>query len=233
MRRLLALPVAAGLCLSASVTAHELWIERSGETYTLYSGHRHPGHAGHGLEAYQPDTVLRSACFAADGNPRPVAPQRAYPLRISGPCAVSYALLSSGYWTKTPYGTKNLPKDQVQMPLRSWRSYEGVKRVDAWSEALGRPLTEDLELVPLHDPLQLTPGDTLRLLVSYRGQPAAGVAVVYDDEPRGKTGADGAIDIRLRHPGFQIIEATQREPSPSAQADEIARSTTLNFELPP
>mgnify|MGYP001814810636 CR=1 FL=1 len=77
----------------------------------------------------------------------------------------------------------------------------------------------------------LVPGKKLRLLVAYRKQPAEGVVVTYDGKPRGQTGPDGRINIRVRHAGFQVIQASLSRPDPSGMADEIIRTTNLNLEL--
>ena len=54
----------------------------------------------------------------------------------------------------------------------------------------------------------------------------------YDGKPRGTTGRDGRINVRVRHGGFQVIQASLTLPDPSGKADEIVHSANLNFELP-
>jgi nickel transport protein len=56
--------------------------------------------------------------------------------------------------------------------------------------------------------------------------------VSYDGKPRGTTGRDGRINIRLRHGGFQVIQASLTRPDASGKADEVIHSANLNFELP-
>ena len=106
-----------------------------------------------------------------------------------------------------------------------------VERFDGWSAALAEPLTGWLEMTPLGDPASLRQGRKLRLRVTFERQPVEGVVVTYDGKPRGLTGRDGGINIRLRHAGFQVIQASLSRPDASGKADEIVHSANLNFEL--
>jgi nickel transport protein len=221
----------ATLLGAATTQAHDLWIERDGTGYELYYGHRHSDHGGQHRIEYRPDAVQRVACFDATAKVVHQGSAATYPARLAGDCAVAYALLSTGYWTKTPYGTQNVPKDQVKVAISAWLSFESAKRIERWGAALARPLTQDLEVVPLDNPLTLGDGDKLRLLVSFRGQPVAGAVVSYDGKPRGDTGPDGLVNVRIHHGGLQAIEATLRRPLDGKEADEEVHTATLNFAL--
>jgi len=223
--------ILAALILAASAEAHDLWLDQGAGGYMLLYGHRHSAHAGQDRVEYRPEAVRRLSCFGADGQAVGEGTTAAYPARLAGDCAAAYALLATGHWTKTPYGTKNLPKDQVGGAIASWVSFEGVKRIDGWGQGLSRPLTQDLELVPLENPLTLNEGAKIRLRVTLAGQPVAGAVVAYEGEPRGETGPDGLMNIRLRHGGLQRIEATLRRPLHGPKADEEIHTTTLSFAL--
>ncbi len=218
--------------LATAASGHDLWLERTGEVCALcYGHHSSSGHEGEDRVAYSPDIVVRVAAFDERALPVAVARSDTFPVRILGDCAVTYVLTSTGIWTKTPYGTKNLPRRETEMPIASWRSFESVKRVDRWSDALAKPLTDGLELVPQADPLRLGEGDKLRLVVTLRGNPVEGAIVSVDDKPRGTTGSDGKINVRLRRRGFQAIQASLREPSEEVDIDEVVHTTHLNFEI--
>ncbi len=210
--------------------AHELRLEREGESCVLYSGHRHSGHEGEEIVSYSPEIVLWARCFDEEGGEIEAGIGPASPVKIDCDGAILYVMTSSGYWTKTPYGTRNVPKDQVSMPVRSWLSFESVKRVGSWNEKLSRPLTSELELIPLNDPLALEKNGKIRLLVTYQGRPVEGAVVSCDGKPRGRTGEDGRVNIRLRHDGFQAIQASYTLPLDTEKADEAVHSTNLNFE---
>jgi nickel transport protein len=224
--------VLLGCLLCVDAWAHDLWLEHDGPALVLYRGHAHSGHGGDARMPYDPATVLRVDCVDASGDRETPGTDRGYPLRIESPCAVTFVLVSSGYWTKTPYGTQNVPRTGIEHVVDSWQSFESVKYVDEWSEALSRALTSDLEVTPLVAPLRLTPGDKLRLRVTLHGEPLAGAVVSYDGSPRGASGEDGRINIRVRHGGFQFIQASFREAAPSDSADAVIHTTALVFEVP-
>jgi nickel transport protein len=217
------------LVLTGGASGHELWLEAQGDTLTLLYGHTGKTHGEAELRTYSPDEVIRVECFDASGDTASVSVHLSYPVRIAGRPAVTYVLTSSGYWTKTPFGTKRQPKDETKSPLESWLSYESVKRIDTWGEGAGRPLTRDFEITPVKNPLKLDEGKKVRLLVTVHGEPLADVSVAYGGQPRGVTDSRGRINIRLRHGGLQLIQASFTEPADSVKTDEIVRTTTLVF----
>ncbi|MBD3236067.1 MAG: DUF4198 domain-containing protein [Candidatus Eisenbacteria bacterium] len=221
------------LLLPTGAAAHDLWIERDAEGWTLLRGHRHSVHAGEAVLPYSPETLEGVTCVAVSGEALPCAAAQRYPLRVpeAGQAAVCFQI-SSGYWTQTPYGTRNAPPAQVKQAIRSWHSREGAKRIAEWSAAFTRPLTSGLELVPLEDPFALEAGEKLHLRVTLRDAPCADAIVSYFGEPRGRSGEEGTINVRLRQDGLQMIEASFSEPDSAGVCEEIVHAATLNFLLP-
>jgi len=219
------------LLLQGSVQAHDLWIERGGDLHTLAYGHERSGHGGAKTLEYKPEIVRQAACFNAAGQEISVEPGRGYPATLKGDCAASWFFTSSGYWSKTPYGTKNLPKGEAGAVIESWLSLEGVKRIDQWGAGLERVLTGHLELVPRDNPLKLKTGDKLRLTAWLQGKPAAGVTVAYFGKPRGVTDSEGKINLRLQNPGFQLIQASIDLPLNDGKADKAVHASSLQFEI--
>ncbi len=218
--------------MAAPALAHDLWIERAGLTHSLIYGHERSGHEGVKTLEYPPERVLEARCFDDSGRDTGATWRRSYPAQLPGDCALSWFLTSSGYWSKTPYGTKNLPKTEAAGVMDSWRSIEAVKRLDRWSQDLQRPLTPHLELVPQENPLVLKPGDKLHLMAFFQGRPTAGVTVAYFGKPRGVTDEHGAVNIRLQEPGFQLIQASLTLPLDDGRADKTIHSSSLHFEQP-
>jgi nickel transport protein len=225
-----------GLALSAfwaaAVGAHDLWLEADGSDYLLLQGHRHAAHAGGDLVAYPAGFVQRTRCGDAQGRTRELTFDPAYPVRLPGDCAALLVQASSGPWTKTVHGTRPQAPAGLEGVLTSWQALEGVKLLATWSPALRQPLAASLELSPQHDPFSLQPGDKLRLLVSYRGQPQAGVTVAYDGRPRGVTGDDGRINLRIRHPGLQLVSASFEAPVADGPVAKTIHNSVLQFQLP-
>ncbi|MFM1892012.1 MAG: hypothetical protein RLZ44_1089 [Pseudomonadota bacterium] len=218
--------------LSAAAAAHDLWLEPEGDGYLLLQGHRHSAHAGQDLVPYTADFLRSAHCTDRQGATRELPVSVGYPARLPGDCAVLNLSASSGDWTKTVYGTRNQPPAGLSGVVDSWRALEGIKLLTAWAPALRQPLGAMLELSPQHDPFALQPGDKLRLLVSYRGQPQAGVTVAYDGAPRGVTGDDGRINLRIRHPGRQLVTASFAASLPDGPVAQVVHATALQFDLP-
>ena len=226
--------VALGLVLLTSnpCRAHDYWFESDGQDYLLFRGHRYSEHTGEKAVPYDPAIIRRAYCVPPNGRVQHIEPSAEYPARIAGPCAALIVQADSGYWSQTLMGTKNQPKSQLFGVLRSWRALETIKLINAWWDGLSRPLSDGLELVCQTDPLRLRTKQKLRLLVMQEGKPREGVTVAYDGDPRGVTGKDGRINLRIRHTGTQRVTASVEEPSPDDRADKVVRSTALFFELP-
>jgi nickel transport protein len=141
-----ALLIAVLVSMAAHAHAHDLWLEKEGGGFSLYYGHKYSAHQGAEFVEYRPEWVREALCFDGAAEEAAFESHSAYPYRMRGDCAAAYVLISSGYWTKTPYGTENLPRSEARMPLRSWLSYESVKRIDRWNDALAKPLAKGLEI---------------------------------------------------------------------------------------
>jgi len=221
-----------GAAVVNEAVAHDLWLESAPGGYLLYQGHRHSFHEGDEIVPYAPAFTRRAVCLHADGRALSLSLDGRYPAHFAGPCDALLVEVSSGTWTTTTQGTRNQPPDGLAGVVRSWRTLETVKRIDTWSDSMPQPAGDALELVPLNDPLALRPRDKLRLLVALEGEPQAGVTVAYDGEPRGVTGADGLINLRIRRAGRQLITASTRTPADEPGIDYVLHAATLQFDIP-
>lgn len=212
--------------------AHDLWLEREAAAVTLYQGHKHSSHGGAETIPYEPAFVRDALCLEANGRTKPLPPAKTAPWRTTTTdCAAIRVAASSGYWTKTPWETRNVAKTGVAGAIKSWLSEESVKRIDRWTPGTDRPLSDGLEITPTVDPLVLKPGDKLIVLVTENRQAKAGVPVAYGGDTRGATGADGRIAIRLRQGGLQLIAASIEVPLADGKADVAIKSAVLQFEI--
>lgn len=215
-----------------AAVAHDLWVEPEAGGYQLLYGH-HPqiSHDGARQIAYAPDIVKSVVCRDAAGGRRSAQAVGDSPVEIEGDCAVLYVLTSSGYWSKTRAGTKHLKKTEAASPLGSWQSFESVKHIARWGPGAAGPLATPLEIVPAENPLALKNRDKLTLRVLANGQPVADATVSYDGKLRGQTGADGTLNVRVKHGGLQLIQASTRTPHAGPEADEVVHTTALTFAL--
>lgn len=215
---------------AAQASAHDLWVERTPEGLEVRYGHARSAHQGAALIPYGADFVRRVDCVDESGELREGGCSGGAPVRITSECICVFVLTSTGFWSKTTEGTKNLSRKEAPTALRSWQSFESVKHISRWSDALARPITQDLEITPLENPLLLAPGAKIHIVITYEGKPIEGSTVAYDGEPRGISGKDGRVNLKIRHGGYQMIQASLTVPLGSEDADEVIHTTNLNFE---
>ena len=214
------------LLLPLFIFAHDIWIEKQADIFTLQYGHLHltQDHKGHKVIPYSPQKIKEIIC-KHDTKTKNLKSSNVYPLRIQNQCDTLYITLDNGYFTKTPFGTKNLPKNRVKMPLKSWRSIESVKRIGKNKSSL---LSTGLEIVLLKRVNKIDEKATVQLF--YNKKPIKNIPVAYDGKVRGLSNKEGKINIRIKHSGIQNIQATFKQISSDTKlSDETIRTSTLNF----
>lgn len=212
--------------------AHDLWLESGSAGWQLHYGHRPGGHGGAQTLPLPPERIQRALAVTNAGDTLTVVLADARDAKWPADAAALFVLTSSGIWTKSTEGTKNLPPAQLAHPLASWRSVESVKGIARWLPRLAAPLCGELELVPSGDPFAVAVGGKLTLIAYRGGKPAPGVTVAYAGEARGLTDAAGKVNIRLREAGPQFIQASLETPLTTGEADKLIEATALCFTLP-
>jgi len=215
--------------------AHDLWLEKEGNKLVLYYGHKYPHDKNeHSVKKlkYNPSNVKSVICIDKKGNKREIPFSKKYPVSIeANNCEIIYVIYSSGYWTKTPYGEVNKPKNEVDMAVKSWLSFEIVKRINNWNKTLKKPFINKLEIIPRNNLADINVGDKLRLKVLLNGKPVENAPVYYNGKFRGTTDEEGNINIKIRNKGFQLVEASYDKEINSPKADKVIYTTILNFEI--
>jgi nickel transport protein len=212
------------------VRAHDYWIEKRAGGYAAVYGH------GEQRLDYDPAALKDITVFDAAGNSLAFQKEiqaNAIIIRPSAEACLILADLESGYWSKTIYGLKNLPKRKATRPLESFKARHYSKSIVAAGETALQPVASlKLDIVPLADPLALQPGSPLQLQLLFDGKPESGLAVEGDHEIAGVTGQDGLATVILKG-GRQIYTVKKREPlANDPDADYIETTTTLTFEVP-
>ncbi|SNB44813.1 cobalt transporter CbiM [Geobacter sp. DSM 9736] len=221
---------AAALCMgAAAASAHDYWIERMGKHYAVVYGHREQR-----LE-YDPAKVKRVTVYNAAGvqlDFKKEVRSKAMLIHPSGKACLILADLESGYWSKTIYGLKNLPKRKATRPIESFKAYHYSKSIVSAGEAALKPVEGlRLDIVPIRNPLDMKAGDTLPLKVLFDGKPYAGAPVEGDHDKIGQTDGEGTINVTLKK-GRQIYTVERRDPIRNdPDADYAATTTTLTFEV--
>lgn len=148
-------------------------------------------------------------------------------------------------WSKTPKGV--LKGDRSTLKGVVWsRKYEKFCKtllaVDGKSEGWDQRVGDDLEIVPLNNPLTLRPGDQLEVQILYKGSPASPEAVTatydgfttvpnsyaYFTEPYG----EGKARIQIAAPGLWMVRVQYVVEEKGENYEQHAMRATLVFPVP-
>lgn len=227
-RLLLGALAAAALLAPALASAHDLWLEREGAGLTLRYGHR-----GGELLALDQAKVKAVRCLdkgatrellgAATFAPREV--------KLAGRCGAASASFDGGYYSLTPDGEVNKPRNQVPDAVKAWASRQYAKWVDPASPGAGAVLGDELELVPVTDLSKARQGDKVTLKVLSAGQPVAGAVVAIDHKPLGETDSAGEVRVKVRAAAVETVCATLRRKVATPEADALVLEASLSWEV--
>jgi len=228
----LAILLVSALCLALTAgvaSAHDYWIEKKGDGYAAVYGHRDQR-----LE-YDPAGLKKVTVYNAAGRQldfKKEIQSRAIIIHPTGAACLILADLESGYWTKTIYGLKNLPKRKASRAIESFRAYHYSKSIVSGGDAALKPVEGlKLDIIPLGNPLDMKAGDTLQLKVLFEGKPFSGTTVEGDHDKVGTTDKEGVIRVKLKN-GRQLFTVERRDPIKNdPDADFISTTTTLTFEV--
>ncbi len=209
--------------------AHDFWLEPAGDGLSLRYGH----HGGE-LLAIERQKVKAARCLES-GRARDLlagADFAASEVRLPGRCPAASAFLDSGFYSLTPDGEVNKPRNQVADAVKSWVSRQFAKWVDARQPgAAATVLGDELELAAVSDLGKARPGDKITLRLLSRGRPVAGAIVAIDHQPLGETDRAGEVRVRIRSAAIETISATWRRQVASPEADAEVLEASFSFEV--
>jgi nickel transport protein len=218
------------LAVVPTVSAHDFWIERKGQEFLVIYGH------GDQREEFDFSKVKTAKAFGPGGAEIEVRRERKgkeYLLQPAEPPSWIFVEIDNGYWSKTIYGWKNLPKRKASRVVEAIRSFYYSKALIAWNDALQNPISiAQLDIVLLKNPYDVKAGDLLPIKVLYRGKPLAGIEMEgQNHEIISTTDKDGIARVRLI-PGPQLISLTHKDPlKDDPDADYLSCTATLTFEV--
>jgi nickel transport protein len=226
--------IAIGLLfiLVPEVSAHDFWIDRKGKEFLLIFGHdkermEFDFSEVKAVKAFGPGGGEIEVRMEKKGKGKGLLLQP-----VESPSLI-LAEIDNGYWSKTIYGWKNLPKRKASRVVEAIRSFYYSKALMAWTDALKSPISSArLDIVLLKNPYELKAGASLPIKVFYQGKPVAGVEVEgRDHEIVSTTDKDGIAGIRLTR-GQQLISVSCKEPlKDDPDADYLSCTATLTFEV--
>lgn len=224
--------IALGLLfvIAPEVSAHDFWIDQKGKEFLLIYGH------GDQREEFDLSRVKTVRAFGPGGGEievRREKKEKGLLLRPVEPPSWIFVEVDNGYWSKTIYGWKNLPKRKASRVVEANRSLSYSKALMTWNDGLQSPISiAQLDIVLLKSPFELKPGDSLPIKVFYRGKPIAGVEVEgRDHEVVSTTDKDGMARVRMGK-GQQLISVSHKElMKDNPDADYLNLTATLTFEV--
>jgi uncharacterized GH25 family protein len=217
------------LTASGQALAHDFWLERQAGVFLLRYGH-------HGAEILPLDaSKMRSLTCRKDNGVREdglrsavVAPRQ---LSLAASCLVVSAFLDGGYYSLTPDGEKNLPKNKVPDAVKAWRSRQFAKWIDIQSPVAAQAQGDGFEIVPVTDLGKVKTGDKATFRVLLDGKPVAGAVLAVGHKPLGETDDQGEVRVRIRASDVESVSATFRRAVKSPEADSEVFEASLTFEV--
>ena len=224
--------IALGLlfALVPEVSAHDFWIDQKGKEFLLIYGH------GDQREEFDFSRVKTVKSFGPGGGEIEVRREKkgkGLLLQPVEPPSWIFVEIDNGYWSKTIYGWKNLPKRKASRVVEANRSFYYSRALITWNDVLQSPISfARLDIVLLKNPFELKPGDSLPIKVFYSGKPIAGVEVEgRDHEVVSTTDKEGMARVRISK-GQQLISVSHKEPiTDDPDADYLSLTATLTFEV--
>jgi nickel transport protein len=226
--RAVALVATVAVLAPGFATAHDFWLERAGDGLVLHYGHR-----GGELLAIEQAKVKAVRCLDKGATRELLGTATFAPreVMLTGRCGAASAFYDGGYWSLTPDGEVNRPKNLVPDAVKAWASRQFAKWVDPVSSSAGAILGDELELVAVSDLSKAHEGDKVTVRVLYRGKPVPNAVVAIDHKPLGETDSAGETRIKLRTSGVETISATLHQKVATQEADSVMLEASLSFEV--
>lgn len=245
----LAALVAAALMIPLGVQAHDLWITAPvvapGQDLSILVGY---GHAFPQSEPLEAKLIVTPQIIAGSGviQSKQVGDMKFQSVK---PLAKGSYVVTAGrkaqWYTKSPEGSVNKPKDQVKGALRCVRTVKygkAIVNVGGALDDVSQPVGTALEIVPLANPGTIVAGGELPVLVLLNGKPLARAEVMATYAgftPEGKamafyvkTDKQGQAKVKLWHPGLWLVRTYHKEPyKDPAKCDTFGQTAVLTFEI--
>jgi cobalt/nickel transport system permease protein len=222
---------AALLLFTASASsAHDFWIEQKGKDLMVVFGH------GTQREDFDLSKIKSVRVIDLKGKDIPAQQEKkekGLALRTGGQPAAVVAEIDNGYWSKTIYGWKELPKRKASRVVEAIRSLFYTKTFLSWSEAVQKASGgARIDIVPMKNPFELKAGDPLPLRILLSGNPLSGAEVIGPDHTKiGTADKDGIVKIPLVG-GHNLLTVEYKERiKDDPDADALSLTATLTFEV--
>lgn len=222
--------------LTGTAQAHYLWVERVHDGYVINRG-LFPDQ----LHSYEAGNVKEIKAFDKQGKllgmQRQDGADKAGFLPAAPPALVT-VLAEWGYRVNTPTGKEFLTKQQAQekglQVEDAFFSTHFAKTIFDFSDKFTKPVGQHFEIVPLHNPLTLAPGQELPVKILFAGAPLPDCRVKAENvKDLLQTDKNGVVRITVSAEGLQMIYASHRTPTPDRKdMDYVFYMTFLKLPRP-
>jgi len=223
-------PLFSPLFMVGEIKAHEFWMEQRGKEFALVFGH------GAHREEFDIAKIKYVKAFNLDGTLIEIkkeARKKEVILQVSESPSLLIAFIDNGYWSKTMYGWRNLPKRKASRVVEAIRSLNYSKLLLSWCSWIQQPIKEiPLDIVPLKNPFSMKSGELLPIKITYEGKPLGGMDVFgADHNILGKTNPDGELNLPFTRGPQRITAIHKVVLKDDPDGDFIHFTTTMSFEV--
>ncbi len=218
------------LAISPGAFAHEFMIEPKGLDQVIAFGH------GSQRVAFDVSKVKQVRAIDAQGQEVSVRTEKmdkGLALKTDGAAAAFMVEIDNGYWSKTIYGWKELPKRKADRVVESIRSLFYSKAILSWNASVQAASSgARLDIVPRNNPVEARAGETVTLTILLDGKPLPNVQVNGGDHAKlGATNGEGAISFPVKK-GVNLLSVEHKERiQGDPDADVLNLNATLSFEV--
>ncbi|MFP4040300.1 MAG: DUF4198 domain-containing protein [Desulfosudaceae bacterium] len=213
--------------------AHHLWVFEENGRYVAARGH-----IGERLDAYDPSCVTQISARSTDGKAlsinRTNEKERVVFTTKEKPAMV--AVTSAwGDRVNTTRGKKLMNRKEAEAKgltvISAFSSTQYSKTLFAPAKISTQSLGLKFELVPLADPMALTPGESIAFKLLFDGRPLAGIPIATNHDQETQTDEDGVARLTFEKSGRQLLYATHQIPAgKDSGLDFLKFMTFLTFE---
>lgn len=222
------------LFLTGPAYAHHLWVASNDGTYTVMRGHM-PDQP----MPYSPECVKDIAAFDSEGTAIPVKrtdAAEAVSFQTPEPPALVTVTCDWGYRVLTTRGKKFMTRREAveagHTVIEAFFSTQFAKILFDDSQAAIKATGLKLELMPLTDPSEASPGSVLQIKVLLDDKPLADAAVLTASNTEIRSDAEGIAAVPIEQAGRQLLSLRHKIPVQNdPDRDYHLLTTFLIFEV--